>query len=67
MKKIEIGNYYIFDTHGGCEELDGRSGSPVLVLRTLTGKEVDINDVGPMYEVIFPDGYKRDVFEDELS
>lgn len=67
MKKIEIGNYYIFDTHGGCEELDDRSGSPVLVLRTLTEKEVDINDIGPMYEVIFPDGYKRDVFEDELS
>lgn len=67
MKKIEIGKSYIFDTHGGCEELNDRSGSPVLVLRTLTEKEVDINDVGPMYEVIFSDGYKRDAFEDELS
>lgn len=67
MKKIEIGNYYIFDTHGGCEELNDRSGSTVLVFRALTEKEIDIADVGPMYEVKFPDGYKCDVFEDELS
>lgn len=67
MKKIEIGKYYIFDTHGGCEELNDRSGSSVLVLRALTEKEVDINDVGLMYEVRFSDGYKRDAFEDELS
>ena len=67
MKKIGIGKYYTFDTHGGCEELNDRSGSPVLVLRALTEKEVDIPDVGPMYELIFPDGYKRDAFEDELS
>lgn len=67
MEKIEIGKYYIFDTHGGYEELNDRSGSPVLVLRALTEKEVDINDVGPMYEVIFPDGYQCDAFEDKLS
>ena len=67
MKKIEIGNYYIFDTHGGCEELNDRSGSPALVLRALTEKEVDIPDVGPMYKIKFSDGYERDAFEDELS
>lgn len=67
MEKIEIGKYYTFDTHGGYEELNDRSGSSVLVLRALTEKEVDINDVGPMYEVRFPDGYQCDAFEDELS
>lgn len=67
MKKIEIGNYYTFDTHGGYEELNERSGSPVLVLRALTEKEIDINDIGPMYVVKFSDGYECDAFEDELS
>ena len=57
----------IFDTHGGDSELNYRSGEEVTVIRELSEKEVDINDVGRMFHVRFNDGYEIDAFEDELS
>ncbi len=66
MEKIKIGEQYIFNTHGGYEELNDRSGSLVTVLRALTEKEVDIFNVGGVYKIKFLDGYITDAFEDEL-
>lgn len=57
----------VFDTHGGDTQLNDRSGQVVEVIRPLTGKEVDLADVGPMFKVRFEDGYETDAFEDELS
>jgi hypothetical protein len=48
-------------------ELKKYNGTEVEVIRTLTEKECDIEDVGNMYKVKFYDGYERDAFEDELN
>lgn len=48
-------------------ELKKYNGTEVEVIRPLTEKECDIEDVGNMYKARFYDGYERDVFEDELS
>ena len=47
-------------------ELKKYNNTNVEVIRPLTSKECDIEDVGNMYKVRFFDGYERDVFEDEL-
>ena len=47
-------------------ELVKYNGTEVEIIRPLTEKECDINDVGNMYKVRFYDGYERDVFEDEI-
>lgn len=47
-------------------ELVKYNGTEVEIIRPLTDKECDINDVGNMYKVRFYDGYERDVFEDEI-
>ena len=44
-----------------------RNGSKVKVLRPLTRKEADIDDVGMMYKIEFSDGFVIDAFEDELE
>lgn len=48
-------------------ELKKYNGTEVEIIRPLTEKECDIEDVGKMYKVRFCDGYERDAFEDELS
>ena len=60
------GETYIFDTHGGDSTWNERSGSRCVVVRELTRKECDIEDVGPMYRVRFEDGVETDAFIDEL-
>ena len=57
----------IFDTHGQDTSLNCRSGQLVSVIRPLTFKEADIDDVGAMYKIRFSDGYTCDAFEDELT
>ena len=63
--KIENGKKYLFNTTD--TELKKYNGTDVEIIRPLTEKEVDIEDVGNMYKVKFYDGYERDAFEDELS
>lgn len=63
--KIENGKKYVFNTID--TELEKYNGTKVHIVRALTSKECDIEDVGNMYKVQFEDGYERDVFEDELS
>ena len=58
---------YIFDTHGADSDLNDRSGQLVEVIRSITADEADIKDVGQMFEVEFPDGYRTWAFEDELE
>ena len=58
---------YIFDTHGADSELNCRSGQIVDVIRPLTEKEADIEEVGPMFRIEFADGFQTDAFEDELK
>ena len=48
-------------------ELKKYNGTEIEIIRPLTEKECDIEDVGNMYKVRFYDGYERDAFEDELS
>ena len=48
-------------------ELKKYNGTEVEIIRPLTEKECDIEDVGNMYKVRFYDGYVRDAFEDELN
>ena len=62
--KIEIGNKYKFKTIDS--EFKKYNDTEVEVIRVLTDDEVDIFDVGNMYEVKFQDGCLGDVFEDEL-
>ena len=57
----------IFNTHGCDSELNERSGQKVDVLRELTDKECDKEEVGNMYRIMFRDGFITDAFEDELS
>ena len=63
---ITIGGTYVFDTHGSDSELNCRSGQECVVARPLTEDEADLFDVGPMYRVVFKDGFETDAFEDEL-
>lgn len=63
---ILLGKRYIFDTHGGDSSLNKRTGQICAVIRSLTEKEADLCETGPMYQVVFPDGYVTDAFEDEL-
>lgn len=63
--KIENGKKYLFNTTD--TELKKYNGTDVEIIRPLTEKEADIEDVGNMYKVKFYDGYERDTFEDELS
>ena len=63
--KIEIGKKYTFNTTQS--DLTKYNGTEVTILRPLTDKECDIEDVGNMYYVIYKDGSFGDVFEDELS
>lgn len=63
---ITVGKEYVFDTHGGDSELNFRTGQKCRVIRPLTEAEADISDVGPMYKVMFQDGFQTDAFEDEL-
>ena len=58
-------NRCIFNTTD--TELVKYNGTEVEVIRPLTNKECDIEDVGNMYKIRFYDGYERDAFEDELS
>ena len=63
--KIKNGKKYLFNTTD--TELKKYNGTDVEIIRPLTEKEADIEDVGNMYKVKFYDGYERDTFEDELS
>ena len=48
-------------------DLTKYNGTEVEVIRPLTDKECDTEEVGRMYRVRFHDGYERDAFEDELT
>ena len=49
-------------------ELQRRSGQSIQVIRNATEADrCDIEEVGPMYLVSFPDGYTEVVFDDEIS
>ena len=63
---VKAANYKVFDTHGGDSKLNKYSGQQVEVIRPLTSKEADLDDVGMMYKVRLPDGTIIDAFEDEL-
>jgi hypothetical protein len=39
----------------------------VNIKRALTASEIDIEDVGPMYEIILPNGKQIEAFKDELT
>lgn len=57
----------LFNTHGKDSQLkkyDGRYGT---IVRELSEKECDIEDVGRMYEVRFANGETVHAFEDELE
>lgn len=56
----------MFNCNGTDSELSKYDGRLCEVERKLTKEEVDIDEVGSMYHVKFMDGYKTDVFEDEL-
>lgn len=63
--QIKNGSKYVFNTAD--TELMKYNGEKVEIIRPLTNKECDIEDVGNMYKAKFINGYERDVFEDELS
>ena len=60
------GNKCIFNTMPDTEFWK-YNNTEVYIIRPLTEKECDIEDVGNMYRVRFYDGYERDAFEDELT
>jgi len=43
------------------------SGHECEIVRELTADEVDGDDVGKMFEIIFEDGFTTDAFEDALK
>ena len=49
------------------ENLRRHDSAKVAVVRRLTSKEVDEEEVGAMYRVRFPEGCEHDVFVDELD
>lgn len=67
MERFENGAICVFDTHGGDSGLNDRTGEKCTVIRSLTEKEADLFETGPMYHVRFEDGYETDAFEDELN
>ena len=48
-------------------ELKEHNGTKVKVIRALTEKEANIEEVGRMYKCKFENGEIYDVFEDELT
>lgn len=48
-------------------DLEQYNGVEVEIIRLLTKDEVDLEDVGNMYQVKLPNGIEIEVFEDELS
>ena len=62
-----MGKKAIFDTHGADSELMHRDGSVCTVARPLRAEEYDEIECGPMFHVVFPDGFEADAFEDELE
>lgn len=62
---IKSGEYYLFHTTE--TDLKQFNGTALFVIRPLTEKEADLEEVGNMYRVKFANGLKWDVFEDELS
>ena len=44
-----------------------RNGQTVTVIRALTDKEADLEEVGPMFKIKFADGIVTDAFADELT
>ena len=47
----------VYDSHNGDSKMNCRTGQEVQIIRELTEKEADIEDVGRMFRVRFPDGY----------
>lgn len=43
-----------------------KNGQEVTIIRRLTDKAADLNEVGMMYKAKLEDGTELDVFEDEL-
>ena len=72
MRNYAIGRFYHFEYH--CDPspqsqdyvLAQHTTQPALVVRELSESEVDRDEVGRMFEVVFEDGLRYDVFEDEL-
>lgn len=62
---FENGKRYMFNTNDSDYEI--YNGTEIEIIRPLTERECDIEDVGNMYRVRFCDGYIGDVFEDELT
>ena len=58
----------IFDTAGSDSDLKKYDGKVCVVLRPLTKEEADIEleEIGPMYRIVFEDGREADAFEEEL-
>jgi hypothetical protein len=56
--------YYIFKTTQS--DLLRLNGSKCKIIRKLTKRECDIEEVGIMYKIKFEDGETIDCFEDEL-
>lgn len=57
----------VFNTHDADSTWVKRSGEEVVILRSLTKEEADLDDVGPMYLIRFADGVETSAFVDELS
>lgn len=63
-----VGQNMRFDHSGSARDLAERSGKRCVVIRELTDKECDREEVGPMFEIEFVIDEKRfHAFEDELS
>lgn len=60
---------YLFRYSGqdALRQLRSHDGLVCVVIRPLTGDEVDLDEIGPMSRVRFEDGYEDDVFDDELT
>jgi hypothetical protein len=64
---IEIGKEYIFEPDTNDLDYNKYFGEKVTVIRELTAKECDIEDVGRMYKVKLPNDKIIDAFEYELT
>jgi hypothetical protein len=56
---------YIFETYDS--KYLSKNGMTATIKRTLLANEVDIIEVGNMYEVVLEDGTELQAFEDELK
>lgn len=56
-----------FNSHGGDSQLNHRNGERIFVIDELDPSEYDREEVGPMYRVMFEDGFEVDAFEDEIE